>query len=159
MARRHVAFALACALGLSSVGIAHAAPKQSFTFTLKGECAESKSEGTIEEDVTNSCYILVGFNPARPFRTVNLQYKDGSAWKFANDDYGDKINMKSGSNKQVEIQVPSYDDEGVFYEVEMVQFRVYIAKSGTYPGVASKPFTINYIPAGGQGDDVDEVDG
>jgi len=158
MSKKKLALSLVAALFISGVGIAQAAP-QKFTFKLEGECADSKTEGTIEEDVTNSCRIVVTFNPAKPFRTVNLQYKDENGmWQFADDDNGEKISRKSDSYKRVEIAVPAYDADGVFYDFPQREFRVYIAKSGTAAGAASKSFIINYQAAGGAGDAVDTVD-
>lgn len=154
MRRKISASLIAFALTIFGINYTNAAP-QKFTFKLEGECADSATAGTIEENVTNSCRIVVGINPAKPFRVINLQYKDADGkWQFANDDYGDKINRKSDSSKRVEISVPSLDEDGVFYDFPTREFRVYVAKSGAVAAVASKSFTINYTPEGGEGEEV-----
>lgn len=156
MRRKISASVIAVALTIFGINFSNAAP-QKFTFKLEGECADSATSGTIEENVTNSCRIVVGINPAKPFRVINLQYKDADGkWQFANDDYGDKINKKSDASKRVEISVPAFDEDGVFYDFPSREFRVYIAKSGAIAAVASKSFLINYTPEGGEGDAVTE---
>lgn len=154
--KRKIAFLSVLALALSVFGIASAAP-QKFTFKVEGECADKAMEGTIEEDVTDSCRIAITINPAKPFRVVNLQYKDESGkWLFANDEYNEKISVKSDANKKVLINVPQYDEDGVFFDFPKREYRVYMGKVGSAPGVASKTITINYVQAGGDGEEVTE---
>lgn len=156
MSKKKIALFSALALLLSSYQFANAAP-QKFKFKVEGECADSAMEGTIEEDVTGNCKIVVTINPAKPFRVVNLQYKDEDGkWQFANDEYNEKISVKSDANKKVYITVPQYDEDGVFFDFPKREYRVYMGKIGTAPGVASKTITINYVQAGGDGEDVNE---
>ncbi len=144
--------------GLLAIPTASSAP-QKYTFKLSGDCAESKTEGTIEEDVTEYCRIETTISPAKPFRVVNLQYLDeDEVWQFADDINGDKISIKSNASKLVRIDIPYLDSDGVFFDFEQRKFRVYIAKSGSSTAVASKPFIINYQAAGGMGDEAEEVE-
>lgn len=155
MRKKFFTAVLAVTFTIGTLNISNAAA-QRFTFKLQGQCAETATMGTIEENVTNSCRIDVTINPAKPFRVINLQYKDEAGkWQFANDDYGDKINMKSGASKRVEVQIPSFDEDGVFYDFPSREFRVYMPKAAAAPAAASKPFVINYTPEGSEGEEVD----
>lgn len=132
---------------------------QKYTFKLSGDCAESKTEGLIEEDVTENCRIEATINPAKPFRIFNLQYLDEEGiWQFADDLNAEKISIKSNANKLVRIDIPYLDSDGVFFDFEQRKFRVYIAKLGSSSAVASKPFIIKYQPAGGMGDEAEELE-
>lgn len=160
MGKKRLALLAALALAVTSITVVQSvAAPQKFTFKVMGQCADSAMEGTIEEDVTGSCYVMVTVNPVKPFRTFNLQYKDDKGkWQFANDDYNEKISVKGGSSKQVQIYFPSYDEDGAFFDFEKREYRVYIGKVGSAPGVASKTIIINYVAAGAEGDDVEEVE-
>lgn len=133
---------------------------QRFTFKLNGDCVDSGNTGTIEENVTELCRMIVTINPAKPFRVVNLQFKDDDGkWQFANDDYGDKISIKSTASKRVDVEIPTVDEDRVFFDFPSREYRIYIAKVGSLSALASKPFTINYIAEGADGDEAEEVDG
>lgn len=157
MDRRKLTAVITLVFSLTSFSWAYGATAaQKFTFKLDGDCADNSTSGTFEEDVTSFCQIVVTINPAKPFRTVNLQYKDDSgSWQFANDNNNEKISIKSNSSKRVVIEVPYYDEDGVFFDFEQRIYRVYMGKIGAAPGVASKPITINYVQAGGAGDEVE----
>ncbi len=128
---------------LVSSGHASGAVKQTVTWTVIGDCVDLYDEYQTEYVVYegDDCYFKATVKPAKPFRTIALQWYSDDDGKWYKDS-----EIKTNRNGIAYLEIDMYDSDGYFYDGSYT-YRLGMARLGGSAAKLSKNFTITFIPS------------
>ena len=127
---------------IGSAGQVSGAVKQTVTWSVLGDCVdwydENQSEYVVYEG--DDCYFKATVKPAKPIRTVALQWYSDDDAKWYKDS-----EVKTNKNGVAYLEIDMYDSDGYFYDGSYT-YRMGMARLGGSPAKLSRTFTISFIP-------------
>ena len=127
---------------IASAGQVSGAVKQTVTWSVLGDCVdwydENQSEYVVYEG--DDCYFKATVKPAKPIRTVALQWYSDDDAKWYKDS-----EVKTNKNGVAYLEIDMYDSDGYFYDGSYT-YRMGMARLGGSPAKLSRTFTISFIP-------------
>lgn len=127
---------------IASAGQVSGAVKQTVTWSVLGDCVdwydENQSEYVVNEG--DDCYFKAIVKPAKPIRTVALQWYSDDDGKWYKDS-----EVKTNKNGVAYLEIDMYDSDGYFYDGSYT-YRMGMARLGGSPAKLSQTFTISFIP-------------
>ena len=127
---------------IASAGQVSGAVKQTVTWSVLGDCVdwydENQSEYVVYEG--DDCYFKATVKPAKPIRTVALQWYSDDDAKWYKDS-----EVKTNKNGVAYLEIDMYHSDGYFYDGSYT-YRMGMARLGGSPAKLSRTFTISFIP-------------
>lgn len=116
--------------------------QQTVKWSVIGDCVdmydEYQSVYTVAEG--DSCFFRVTVRPAKPQRTVALQWYSSDEGRWVIEDEK-KTNAKTGA---ANLYLDEYDSEGYFFDGEY-EYRLGVARLGALPAKLSQTFYVNFV--------------
>ena len=116
--------------------------QQTVKWTVIGDCVDMyddyQSVYTVNEG--DNCYFRVTVKPAKPQRTVALQWYSSDEGRWIIEDE-EKTNVKTGA---ANLYLDEYDSDGYFFDGEY-EYRLGVARLGAMPAKLSPTFYVNFV--------------
>ena len=127
---------------IASAGQVSGAVKQTVTWSVLGDCVDWYDENQSEyvDYEGDDCYFKATVKPAKPIRTVALQWYSDDDAKWYKDS-----EVKTNKNGVAYLEIDMYDSDGYFYDGSYT-YRMGMARLGGSPAKLSRTFTISFIP-------------
>jgi hypothetical protein len=118
------------------------AAAQSISYFMNGDCSdyydEEEEYAFFESEPDWDCYISVTIKPAKPVRTIRLQYWTGKKWAQENS-------AKTGSSGKGYLYFDPYCSDGSYCDGEY-KYRVVVDAVSGQKVAFSKNFYVSYYP-------------
>jgi hypothetical protein len=123
-------------------GTASGASQQTVKWTVIGDCVDMYDEYQTTYTVYegDNCYFKVTVKPAKPQRTVALQWYSDDDGRWVTEDEK-KTNIKTGV---ATLYLDEYDSDGYFFDGEY-EYRLGVARLGSLPAKLSPTFYVDFV--------------
>jgi len=138
---RVLAVAISAGLAINLIPPAQAAT-QSVSYYMNGDCSDYYDEESeyafFESEPDWTCYISVEVKPAKPVRTVRLQFWSGKKWV-------QETSAKTSSNGRGYLYFDPFCSDGYYCDGEF-KYRVLVDAATGQKATTSKNFYVSYYP-------------
>ncbi|MBJ7426581.1 MAG: hypothetical protein JHD22_06555, partial [Ilumatobacteraceae bacterium] len=122
---------------LVTTQVANAAPKQTVTFSVTGDCKDEQE--MIEGESTNNCKIVVQISPTTPARSAILE-------QLNDDDGWDQVSKATSRSGKIAFLIDATDEDDAWLDGDFT-FRVTVKKSGANKAAVSEEYILTFINA------------